>query len=59
MAESQRMSFVKACRNYFGQLPGQTLQQFAEELKCLSTEDRKELCAMFGTVGIEIEEVKG
>ena len=37
------MKFVVACYQFFGKLPGQTMSQFAEELKNLTPKDREEL----------------
>lgn len=34
------VTFTKAMMQYFGKLPGQTLGQFAEELKALNESDR-------------------
>ena len=42
----QPLSFPSAALRYFGQLPGQSLLQFASELKTLSPQDRQELRAM-------------
>jgi hypothetical protein len=56
----QKMSFVKACKEFFGFKPEQKLAQFAEELKALTAKDRAELSGMFPSVGIEIEDpIKG
>lgn len=35
-----KATFTKAMMQFFGKLPGQTLGQFADELKALSAEDR-------------------
>ena len=37
------MSFVVACRNFFGQKPGQSLTEFQAELKALTPQDRREI----------------
>lgn len=50
----KQLSFVAACKDYFGFKPGQTLLQFRDEIAALTTKDRQELSAMFKTVGIEI-----
>lgn len=36
----EKVTFTKAMMQFFGKLPGQTLGQFAEELKALTAEDR-------------------
>lgn len=46
-------TFVMACREFFGLKDGQTLQQFAAELKELSQTDRKEFVEMFRSVGYD------
>lgn len=40
MQGSKELSFVSAMKDFFGFLPGQTLTQFAAELKALSPGDR-------------------
>jgi uncharacterized protein YcgL (UPF0745 family) len=40
-----QMSFMNACRHFFGQKPGQTLQQFGAEIKQLTEADRAEIKA--------------
>ena len=39
--EKTQTTFISACRDYFGYLPGQTLSGFNEEIKKLTVEDRK------------------
>lgn len=50
----KKMGFVSACKEYFGLKEGQTLTQFAQELKALTAKDKADLSAMFATVGYEI-----
>lgn len=50
----EKVSFAKACKEYFGMKPGQTLSDFLAELKELTEKDREELKAMFPSVGYEI-----
>lgn len=52
----KEMNFVGAVRQFFGQKQGQTLQQFGEEIKTLTPQDRADLAAMFETQGIKIVE---
>lgn len=54
----EKMSFVKACKTFFGFKDGQTLAEFAAELKCLTDQDRADLTALFPSVGIEVTEQK-
>lgn len=49
----KQMSFVAACRQFFGLLPHQTLMEFANELRLLKPEDRAELIKLFREVGID------
>ncbi len=50
----KKMGFVSACKEFFGLKEGQTLTQFAAELKALTPKDKAELSAMFTAVGYEI-----
>lgn len=47
------MTFVAACKLFFGSLPNQTLVEFIKELKELTPDDKAELIQMFHTVGID------
>jgi hypothetical protein len=49
------LTFTKACMEYFGKQPGQSLQDFAAELKALTEKDRQDFVKWFPSVGIEIE----
>lgn len=40
---SKEMGFTAACRQFFGQRPGQTLKEFTEEVRTLTDADRAEL----------------
>jgi hypothetical protein len=51
--EIKTMTFIMACRTFFGTKPGQTLQDFAAEVRALTAEDRAEFIRMFYTVGID------
>lgn len=47
-------SFTKACKDYFGYLPGQNLSGFMAEVKALDETDRIYFRKEFLKVGIEI-----
>lgn len=49
----EQMTFISACRKFFGIKDGQTLQQFASEIKELTAQDKLDLIEMFKTVGID------
>ena len=51
--ELKHMTFISACNSFFGRKPGQTLQEFNAEIKCLTEQDRKDLIEMFRTVGYD------
>jgi len=50
-------SFIQACREFFGILPGEPLQQFAAEVKALTPEDKQELIMLFRSVGFDATKV--
>lgn len=50
----KKLKFMSACLVFFGKRPGQSLQQFGDEIKQLTPKDRKELTEMFPSVGIEV-----
>jgi hypothetical protein len=52
----QQTSFVKAMKDYFGLLPGQTVLQFGAELKALSFEEKCEFANGLRGVGINCAE---
>ena len=45
--------FVKAVKDYFGLLPGQTLLQFGAELKTLSYEEKLDIAKGLRAHGID------
>lgn len=55
----QQASFVKACKDYFGFKPGQTMSEFMAELKALNAEDREYFKRHFKSVGFEIVDPQG
>lgn len=52
----EKVTFVVACKKFFGFKPGQTIAQFGEELKQLTSKDRADLVEMFPSVGFQIME---
>lgn len=48
------MSFVLACKDYFGFKAGQTMTEFMNEIKALTTEDRDYFTREFAKVGYQI-----
>ena len=57
MENLKQMTFVAACGQFFGLLPGQTLMEFALELKKLAPVDKEELIKLFVTVGIDATKI--
>jgi len=53
----KQVTFIMACRDFFGMKQGQTLQEFATEVKQLTPEDRKDMIEMFKTVGYDASKV--
>jgi hypothetical protein len=51
------VSFIQACRTFFGNLPGQGLKEFVEEIRGLTVKDREDLIAEFRKVGIDATKV--
>jgi hypothetical protein len=51
--ENKSVTFVVACKQFFGLLPNQTLQEFAAELRKLTPEDKQELIKLFAEIGID------
>lgn len=48
------MTFVAACKDFFGMKQGQTATDFMKEIRELTPEDRTYLTALFPSVGYEI-----
>ena len=46
-------TFIVACREFFGLKTGQTLQEFAAEIRQLTPGDKAELVELFKTVGYD------
>jgi len=57
MGEMKSTTFIGACRQFFGLKPGQTLKDFADEIKTLTPQDKLDLIAMFRTVGYDATKV--
>jgi hypothetical protein len=51
----EQVSFMSACRAFFGQLPGQTAMQFGHELMALTNDDRQEIAAGLAKNGFNID----
>lgn len=47
----KELSFMQACRDFFGMKSGQTTMQFAAECKELTPDDRKEIAAGLEATG--------
>lgn len=50
----KQMTFMQACRDYFGMHPGQTSVQFGTEIKALNEKDRAEITQGLKAQGYEI-----
>ena len=48
-----QIGFVKAMKDYFGLLPGQTILQFGAELKALSYEEKLDFAQGLRSIGID------
>lgn len=53
MEELKHTTFIAAMRTFFGMMPGQTLQQFAAEVRELTAKDREDFIGMLRTVGFD------
>ena len=49
-----QITFTKAIVEYFGKKPGQTTNEFMQELKALTDEDRAYFKREFAKIGYEI-----
>jgi hypothetical protein len=49
-----KMTFMQACKDYFGLLPGTSNMDFAKEVKALTPADRAEITAGLEKNGYEI-----
>lgn len=52
--ETKKLTFMQACRDYFGLLPGQTSLDFGKEVKALNDKDREEIAKGLEKQGYEI-----
>jgi hypothetical protein len=52
---TEKMAFLRRCKEFFGLRPAQSLKGFAEELKELSDQDKLELCRLFNEAGLATE----
>jgi len=48
-----QVGFVKAMKDYFGVLPGQSVIQFGRELKALSYEEKLDFAKGLRSIGID------
>jgi hypothetical protein len=48
-----QVGFVKAMKDYFGLLPGQTVMQFGAELKALTHDDKLDFARGLHAIGID------
>jgi hypothetical protein len=51
--DMKNMTFVMACKQHFGYKDGQTLQEFSQELKQLTEQDKNDLIIAFRSIGID------
>lgn len=49
-----KLTFMGACRDFFGMFPGQTAMQFGAEVKKLTPEDRAEITEDLTALGYNI-----
>jgi hypothetical protein len=54
MGEMKKLTFMAACRDFFGVKEGQTAMDFGKELKQLNEADRAEIKAGLEKIGYEI-----
>lgn len=52
--ETKKLTFLQACKDFFGLKEGQTSMQFAQEVKALTEADRAEIKAGLEKSGYEI-----
>lgn len=52
--DTKKMTFMSACKDFFGLHPNQTGLQFGQEIKALTAEDRAEIKAGLEKMGYEI-----
>lgn len=53
MTDLKHCTFMMACREFFGAKQGQSLQEFAAEIRALTPKDRNDLIEMFRSVGYD------
>ena len=53
----EQVTFVNACRKFFGPMPGQTIKAFADEIKAVQGKDREDLIQLFRSVGYDATKV--
>ncbi len=55
MSESKKVGFVSAMKSYFGLKEGQSISQFAAEIKDLTLKDKQEFHQMMVAEGIDCD----
>ena len=53
--DQMKCSFPLAIKRFFGTLPGQTMKEFADELRALSADDKQDLIKMLEGVGFIVQ----
>ena len=59
MTTAKKLTFMAACRDFFGLKEGQTAMEFGKELKELSEKDRAEIKEGLSKLGYEIVAAPG
>lgn len=49
------MTFIAACRQFFGMKPGQSLTDFGKEIRELPQKDREEIAAELRKAGLDVD----
>lgn len=57
--EIKKLTFMSACRDFFGLKDGQTAMEFGKELKALTEQDRAEIKDGLQRLGYEIVAAPG
>lgn len=54
----ETITFMAACKRFFGFKEGQTLSEFGAEIKAVSDKDRKELAPMLSeALGVNVQAI--
>lgn len=49
------MTFIAACKQFFGFKPGQTLSEFGKEIRDLTAKDREEIAEGLRAAGLDVD----